>query len=296
MLPTVLLGIMSLSNFGAANTIFSDFYPKVETVQVTQIPKKSFNFNLSGDEVTKLVNLDQEYPALQTINFNLNSDKGMWVKANLTGDFPTASVLSVKSNKADFTVLASGKLPKMSALNFVTLNGDTFVDWQAQSENAIDIRLSTRSGDAGLVLDNKVKSVTMSGRSGEMYVKWHVVEKDSSLKLNTSSGDIHVELENGIKTASIQSKSGDIDLQLNPKWQTNAEINLFTKTGDILLSLPKDVNVVLNTMTITGEIEAGELSATKLDSKTKVYTQQASANRPTITFNIETHTGDVVLH
>ena len=92
MLPTVLLGIMSLSNFGAANTIFSDFYPKVETVQVTQIPKKSFNFNLSGDEVTKLVNLDQEYPALQTINFNLNSDKGMWVKANLTGDFPTASL------------------------------------------------------------------------------------------------------------------------------------------------------------------------------------------------------------
>lgn len=296
MLPTILLGIVSLSNFGAVNNAFNDFYTKTETVQVTKTPKRTFNFQLTGDEVTKIVNLDREYPVLQTLNFNLSSDKGMWVKANLPSEFPKLNNISVKSSKVDFTTKATGKMPNVTTLDFVTRNGDTFVDWQATGDKPIDFNLNTRSGDTGLILSQQIKAVNLSSRSGEMYVKWHVDMPSSSLKMNSSSGDLHIELEKGLKSASIQTKSGDVDMQLDPQWETNAEINIVTKTGDILLEIPKGVNVVLNAKTTTGEIEPGNLKETRVDNKTKMFTQQASAKSPTITLNIETRTGDVLLH
>lgn len=296
MLTTFLVGIASLSNFGTINNIFNDFYTKVETVQVTKTPKKVFNFHLNGNEVTKILNLDKEYPVLQTLNFNLSSDKGMWVKANLSGKFPLLDAISSKSNKADFTLKATGDMPSLTKIHFVTRSGDTFLDWCASGKKMVGINLHTRSGDTGLILNNNINAVNLNSRSGEMYLKWLIEHPESNLKIDTSSGDIHVELEKGLKSAAIHTKSGDIDLQIHDHWEVNSEFNVVTKTGDIIIDIPKDVNVVLNTTTITGDIESANLTETKVDNRTKVYVQQAAAGKPTITIHIESRTGDILLH
>jgi len=287
--------MFAMTNYDMINNGSNDFYPEVEQVQVTKLPRKILNFKLEGNEITKVIDLDKNYSTLETINFNLISDQGMWVKTHLLGQFPQLNTITVKSNTADFALSAENNIPNIEKLIFTTNSGDTFINWQAKSKSAIDLIVNTRSGDTGLILSESIKNVALSSRSGEIYLKWKVVDPASSLKIDNSSGDIHANIENGINTARFHTKSGDIDLNFDKNWQVNSEFSLATKTGDIMITIPEKINFLLSVLTATGEVEFKNLTEIKSDSKARIFTQQISAEYPTINIQIETRTGDVLL-
>lgn len=296
MFPELLLTAAALTNFGAIDSVFYDFYPKTVMVIVKQADSKLMNMRVQGNDVTKLLNLDGQYPEMQAMNLTMSSEKGMWVKVGLAGEFPRLASINARSDKADMSFKATGKIDQLKSINLATRSGDAFLEWAVESQTPLNINIHALSGDTGMVLNHSVSQTNISSRSGEVYLKWLAAPKEARLNVDTSSGDIHVELSEAMQNASLQTKSGDIDLRLDPSWKTNAEITLTTKTGDIMIAVPKNVNVIMNANTVTGEIAQGKLLAQDIDPKHKVFVQQAGADKPTISLKIETKTGDILIH
>lgn len=129
------------------------------------------------------------------------------------------------------------------------------------SEEDNQLHIKTLSGDMKLSLPMKTK-LGLSTVSGDVELEKLQTEVD----IHTVSGDIEIDNFEGkmaIKTVSgdvtgkdlngniwTKSQSGDIDLEFIASDQSEFE----TASGDIIITLPKDANLILELYTEEGEI------------------------------------------
>lgn len=121
-----------------------------------------------------------------------------------------------------------------------------------------------------------------------------------SIDISSTSGSIKGKLTGhffALNDIHIHSTSGEIRLDFRGTWEHPCDIQLLATSGAINIKLPTDVNMVVKTRTSSGQVRGHNLKqieSTKTEQTFANYNVQQS--KPTLTFVIETTSGDINLN
>lgn len=101
-----------------------------------------------------------------------------------------------------------------------------------------------------------------------------------------------------LSTVNFLCKSAMMQFDFSGKWQKNCEITIRGTTGDIVLTLPKDVGIIVNTKKMpTGKVVVNDLKKKGMGWMAKTYVNEQLETSPvTLTFNVEVTTGRIVIN
>ena len=122
-----------------------------------------------------------------------------------------------------------------------------------------------------------------------------------SVHVATTSGAIRGKFVghfNQLTNIDLRSSSGEMRLDFNGSWEQSCNIQLASSSGAIYVKLPKEVNVLIKTHTASGRIKSNHLKLIDSSSGEKTYANDdyKSKQGPTLIFDIETSSGQIILN
>lgn len=186
-----------------------------------------------------------------------------------TLQFPQKSNIEFKGISGDINIIGESR-------DTIEIQKDGFARTE-EKDNALKIK--ALSGDIQILTNNNTNLI-IKGISGDI----RITELAGKTSIESVSGDIIGKSLSG--SLSVKIVSGDIDLE----YTDIEDINIESRSGDIILKLDENIKAKINIETEDGDIDC---AFTLKDEVKSAHTLKGIINRPEAMINIKNKSGDV---